>query len=646
MLLLFLLTAALIKPVFLAGYMQHWGSIEGSFIADARFLRDHWPLPKWNPLWYSGTREDYIYAYGLRLGPAAISRWTGLEPVRAYHFYMAVFYCFGIAAVYLLARVATGWRGGAWLTAVAVALVSPSFLLFARFRQDAQFLEPLRLGVMLRYGEGPHISSLAWIPFALAFTWRALRGGRNRDLVLAALGSALVVWHNFYGATALAIMYAAVAWAVCITENRRATWLRALAIPAAAYGLLAFWLVPSYIAITRRNVQYVSEAPTSAGRWLAPIVFFVFLLLTWFIARGRRERAWPVALAGLLILLLFETAAFEYFGLVVWGSPHRHVPELDIAIILAVVEVIRRLPRRRVAISACLLLLAFAARRYVRHAWELVPLDAWWQERIEYRVQDWVKRNQPNSRAFVGGSTRFWYSTWNDLQQVDGAQHPGILNPSYMRAFWEIHLGQDGELSKQWLQLFGADLIAVHGPKSQEPYRDHQHPEKFAAVLPVLQRLTPHDIIYDVPRRYRSLARVVESAKLDTLPPIEGNGTRASLQPWVDLFEHGPEAPTETHWEGTDVLHVKARVPRPGLSVLVQVSYDRPWHAWSGSTELPVREGALGFMRIDAPPGEHDIRLMFTTPVENIVGRAVTVLTLAGIAWLAVIRFRSRRSRA
>jgi hypothetical protein len=196
-----------------------------------------------------------------------------------------------------------------------------------------------------------------------------------------------------------------------------------------------------------------------------------------------------------------------------------------------------------------------------------------------------------------------------------------------MPAFWEIHAGQNSEVSKQWLQILAADLIIVHGRSSQEVYHDYQHPEKFAPVLPVLHQLTPHDIIYDVPRRYRSLARVVETAKLEALGPIEGNGTRASLQPYVDLFEHGPESPTETRWEGTDVLHVKADV-EPGQSLIVQISYDKPWRAYSGETLLALREGPLGFIRLDPPPGQHDIRLEFTTPTENVVGRVVTGGTL------------------
>ena len=102
--LLFVCTAVLVGPYFKAKYTDKWSSIESTFISDARFLAAHWPHPQWQPLWYTGTRFDYIYPPALRYGTAAISKVTGFWPVKAYHFYTIFFYCVGIAGVYLLIR--------------------------------------------------------------------------------------------------------------------------------------------------------------------------------------------------------------------------------------------------------------------------------------------------------------------------------------------------------------------------------------------------------------------------------------------------------------------------------------------------------------------------------------------------------------
>ena len=55
-----MLTAVLIRPLFKAKYLDPWGSIESTFIAEAGFLIDDWPRPQWQPSWHAGTRFDHI----------------------------------------------------------------------------------------------------------------------------------------------------------------------------------------------------------------------------------------------------------------------------------------------------------------------------------------------------------------------------------------------------------------------------------------------------------------------------------------------------------------------------------------------------------------------------------------------------------
>src|SRR5438552_1514284 len=94
---LVVLTGALIWPLFQLTYMDNWASIESTFIADGRMLSENLPHPGWQPLWYCGTRFDYIYPPALRYGTALISKWGGIASARAYHLFTAIFYVFGIA---------------------------------------------------------------------------------------------------------------------------------------------------------------------------------------------------------------------------------------------------------------------------------------------------------------------------------------------------------------------------------------------------------------------------------------------------------------------------------------------------------------------------------------------------------------------
>ena len=109
------------------------------------------------------------------------------------------------------------------------------------------------------------MTALALIPFVLAFAWIALEGRRWGALACAAVFSAAVVANNFYGATALAIFYPILVFSLWVTQGGWQVLVRALAIPALAYGLCAFWLTPSYLRITRQNMRCIPAGKRAVG---------------------------------------------------------------------------------------------------------------------------------------------------------------------------------------------------------------------------------------------------------------------------------------------------------------------------------------------------------------------------------------------
>jgi hypothetical protein len=634
LILVFLFAAVLIKPLFKAKYLQRWDSIESTFIADGRFLNAHGPHPQWQPLWYCGTRYDYLYPPVVRYGTALLAR--VFVPVKAYHIYTALLYCLGIAGVYSLVRVMSRSRGAGWLAAAASALVSPLFLVIPWKSPD---LVPWRLWILLVYGEGPHVCSLSLLPFALAFAWLGLQRRRTPFLVAAGICAALVALTNFYGATALAIFYPILVWSLWVTHRDNRIWLGAAAIPALAYGLSAFWLSPSYLRLTLHNLQYVSQPGNPLSVFLLAVAIVLFLALSWRGAAGKPERAYTIFLCGILLFLGLDVVGHFQFNFRVIGEPQRLASELDLAMILAAVELLRRLwnwpaaaPARvwgaRAAVAIVVLSSAFAARDYVRHAWDIYPRELDYTKRVEYRMSEWVAANMPQARTFVAGSIRFWWDAWHDLAQVGGGSEQGVMNPHVMEAQWEVLLGPQPELGVRWLAALGADAVIVTGPQSQEVSHDFRFPDKFAGVLPVLYDDRQGDVIYQVPRRYPSLGRVVDTARLEALPPLQQTGLDR-LRAYTAVVEEGPDSPVTTAWSGTDEMRVHARVA-PGQSILVQVTYDPGWHAYSGGRALRVyRDRGADFNVIEAPPGEQDIRFVFETPIENCVGWILTWLSLA-----------------
>jgi uncharacterized membrane protein YfhO len=89
-------------------------------------------------------------------------------------------------------------------------------------------------------------------------------------------------------------------------------------------------------------------------------------------------------------------------------------------------------------------------------------------------------------------------------------------------------------------------------------------------------------------------------------------------------------------------MWVRAKV-EPGQSIVVQESWDPAWQAWAGGNPLPVRRDVMGFMVVDAPPGDREIRLAFVTPLENRVGRILTLATFLALLGLVVFSVRWER---
>jgi hypothetical protein len=185
----------------------------------------------------------------------------------------------------------------------------------------------------------------------------------------------------------------------------------------------------------------------------------------------------------------------------------------------------------------------------------------------------------------------------------------------------------------------GVDAIYVSDKRSQEMFKDFEHPQKFAGVLPVLYDDRQGNILYRVPRRYAARARVVETGKLITLKPPRANDDVEYLAAYADVVEKGPDAPPTLTRDETDAMRVRA-VVAPGQSILVQESWDPSWQAWDAGKQLPVRKDVMGFMVVDAPPGDREIRLAFVTPLENRVGRIFTLATFLVLFALVVFGVR------
>ena len=624
-LLLLLFASLLIWPLFHVEYLNYWPSIESTFIADARMLAAHLPHPGWQPLWYGGTRFDYIYPPALRYGTALLSVAAHISTARAYHLYTGGLYVFGIVAVYWLVRVGSRSRVTALLASIATALLSPSFLLLPLLRIDSGYWVPQRLHVLMAYGEGPHISALSILPAALAASFLALRKRAGAMLALAAALCAFAVANNFYGATALAISFPILVWSVWLGERDWHALLRAGGIVALAGGLSAFWLTPSYVSITLLNLKWVAEPGNAWSVWLALLVSALFCAGSLRLASRRPEREWTVFVTGLAVAFSLNVLGYYYIGFRLIGSAARLVPELDLVLILALAELVRvSLQYRKLRVVAAVLVVVgfLPAVCYVKHGWSPFPVSEPVQTRYEFRTTQWVHDHLAGERVFPSGSVRLWFDAWQDNAQPDGGSLQGMISQIIPVATWQVLKGSEAALAVLWLQALGTDAIVVPDKTSPEAYHDFSKPAKFQGAVPMLYDDKAGTAIYRIPRIHPGIGRVVDKQALAAAgSAIRGGDDTETLTKYVAAVENPAQPATSVVWPDYDHVNVQATVAE-GQAVLLQETYDANWQAETGGRAVEIRrEPVMGFMLLDLPAGRHDIRMHFAVPVENRVGQ-------------------------
>jgi hypothetical protein len=278
---------------------------------------------------------------------------------------------------------------------------------------------------------------------------------------------------------------------------------------------------------------------------------------------------------------------------------------------------------------------------YIANAWKIYIEDPSYEERVEYRIPQWVSENLPEARVYSEDSIRFWFNVWQDLPQLTGGSHQGMLNQNLGAAEWNLRVRSEGEWAIEWMQAFGVSAAVVSDETSPANLGTLVHPGKLDGLLPVLHRNGLGEAIYEVPRRFLARARVVEEAVVRELPPITEGWQRDHLQAYVRAVEEGPDSPVSLEWLGPETMLVRLSL-EPGQLLLIQESYDPSWHAYSGETEFEVREDVLGQMLVLAPPGQHELLMQFELPLENLLGR---IISAAAAFFVLVLLFSGAKGR-
>jgi hypothetical protein len=260
---------------------------------------------------------------------------------------------------------------------------------------------------------------------------------------------------------------------------------------------------------------------------------------------------------------------------------------------------------------------------------------------IEYQLAQWMALHPPVGRVFASGGLRFRLNSWYDLPQVGGGFETGLRNRVPVDLAWSVRAagnlrsGLETEDTLLELKALGAQYVVVHGPKSQEYYRDFVRPERMAAVMqPVFH--AADETIYALPPR--PLAHLLRP---EEIPHADVRDHHQELTRYVAVIDDPSRPGLLSRWTGTGTLSMTGATA-PGDVVAVQVNADPGWRATQDGREIAVTQDALGFVVLHPQPAPATrIDLMFRGTLEQRMMAALSMLT-----WLTCLftLFRARHA--
>ena len=625
-------------------YTGHFISVEGYFIAIARYISGHWGDFSWFPLWHCGMPYADTYVPLLHLLVAATASLGHISAARAYHGVTGVTYALGAPALYWMAVRLGAPRGAALLSALGYSLFSPSTLLMANVVRDlGGYGYGRRLQVLTAWGEGPHVTAMTLLPVVILALQNALVKRTGRAMALAALSIALVFLTNIPGSMALAV--AVFCWICAQPRDRlRAAWRVAATASALAYGVACFGVPPSSMFRVGANVgdmhhgfsNSLHYGPLPLVAVLGTVAAAGFLL-----NRTRLPLTARFAiLFGALTGAMAATARSETFELLPQvGRLHLEF-EMGASLLLgcaawALYTVCPRWTRPvLLAIYLGPLFIQWGNYRERAHG-DILRADL--EKHSEYTSARWLDANLHGGRVYVTGSTAFWLNAFTTTPQLIGCCDQGQSMPVLNEAPYKVNTAVNPAITEEginWLRALGVQAMVVNGPTSTDEYKDIRAPERFDGVLPLLHRENG-DSIYSVLPLGASLAHVVRPEEL--VPHhARGNFAYADILKYAQATVDAARPPATFEWRGGGRARIHANL-HPDDVLSVQVAWFPGWKATVHGERVAISADGMGFIVIQPRcQGDCVIDLAWTGRGDLPISAAVSLASLGLLGFLAL----------
>jgi hypothetical protein len=603
-------------------------SMQGFWVAMARWAGSAWWTPTWWPYWDGGMPFEYTYAPGIPALTALIAKLQGISELRALHVLSGLVFTLGPAALYLSLWRLTRSVPSSFAAAVAYSILSPALLIAPNQSFALSTLwNPERLYLIADWDELPHMGALVLWPIAVLCLFRIIETSRWSWVATGALVMSAMVYASAFGTTLLVISALCVIAATELTRSNLAligitgtlTYLAScLAIPPSLMTLIRIaadshghgWSAKSWTSLALLGVVWTILLPWLHRR-VKDIYLRFFILFT---------------VTSLLIVWMYDFLGHQFIP-----QPDRYKLELSLGLAVTCVFSLRPIWKKLTSplqLALVTLLVALAAEQIVAQR-VFAKNDLWGKDitqTVEYRAAKWMDAHlPPHARVMLPGSMAQWLNAFSQRPQWTGGSWATAPNPKQQRALEAVY-GEQGAIdgSLTWYRAFGVQAVAVSGAKSPEFWKPFADKTKYNGKLQVLW--TEQDTtLYRVPVRTQSLAHAI---------PEDARSTDNwdAIKHYVGALDAERLPGLTFKWEGPNQAQIEGDVLN-GEAVSVQVTHHAGWTATANGHAAPLESDGIGLIWIrPSCNGPCKIDLTYTGGAELILCRWVSFITLLALA--------------
>lgn len=662
---IFILNALCILPWFLGDSPSNLTSIEVSYVSMGRFLVEHFPHLSWAPYWYLGFPFHLFYTPFLPISEAILHKILPLISLwQAYRIITGLAFCLAPVTLFLFVWYLTKRP----LTSAFSSLLysfGPTVFYFvlstgevAADRISSNFWDPRRFVILQRWGEGPHLVSLVFLPLAGLLYVKALKTKTFLSCLLTAIFVALTALTNAVGFYGLAILLLVIFFSDLTQKdaNFEEKIKVSMATAFLSFGLVSFWYNLSFIGSFFREggevfKNYLSLFPWGfiLGLWVVVGIYFIFQKLVKSL----------VLKVGLLWFAVMFLIVFIYYT----SSP----PELSELRLEFAPQALRLLTEADMGFSILAGAMLFSLFHWVEKKGRVFKFSTTFLELVlicglllysrpffpiaqkaaqptvdlgetaEYEIATLLKDRvdgKKGERVFLAGNYAFYLNYFTDVWQLRGGLYQAMTHPWPEHVYYQVRFGKDPEITKAWLAAINTKYIVVNTGASREFFKEYKVLDKFGIFKSIYEE--NGDIIYKIPLSNDSPVKIVDLASLARLESPQKADDKKPLMAYAEWLDQKDSSGVVFRMENHNLYKILAQV-REGEGVLVQMTYDPGFKAIAFGRRIKITKDPLGFMILIFPkPGGYEVLLKHSPTFKIYFGYLLTSFTIILLAYVLV----------